>query len=67
MLKRRLLPLATLILTCGAVAFGTLPLFAGPSFEARSNDTAGVSIVIKPKPIEPNATVWEFDVSMANS
>jgi hypothetical protein len=64
MLKRRLAPLDSVILTCGAVLFGTLPLFAGPSFEARSNDKAGVSIEIKPKPIEPGATVWEFDVTM---
>jgi hypothetical protein len=64
MLKRRLSPRDAVLLTCGAVVFGTHPLFAGPSFEARSNDTAGVSIVIKPKPIEPSATVWEFDVTM---
>ena len=64
MLKKRLVPLDPVILTCGAVLFGTLPLFAGSSFEARSNDTAGVSIEIKPKTIEPSATVWEFDVTM---
>ena len=64
MLKKRLVPLDPVILTCGAVLFGTLPLFAGPSFEARSNDKAGVNIEIKPKPIEPSATVWEFDVTM---
>jgi hypothetical protein len=64
MLKKRLLLLDPVILTCGAVLFETLPLFAGPSFEARSNDKAGVSIEIKPKPMEPGATVWEFDVTM---
>jgi len=64
MLKMRLSPRDAVVLTCGAIVFGTLPLFAGPLFEARSNDTAGVSIVIKPKPIEPSTTVWEFDVTM---
>ena len=44
-----------LILTCGAAMFGALPVSAGSSFEARSNDAAGTS---KP-PIEPAAKVLE--------
>lgn len=52
-----------LILIYG-VSFGVFPAFAGPPLEARSSDAGGVSIMVKPKPIEATATVWEFEVTM---
>jgi hypothetical protein len=64
MLKRPVSTLDAVVFTCGAVAFGTFPVFAGSTFDARSNEAAGVSIVVKPKPVEAGAKVWEFDVTM---
>jgi hypothetical protein len=45
---------SSLILTCGAAMFGALPVSAGSSFEARSNDA-----VTRKPPIEPAAKVLE--------
>lgn len=61
MLKLRLFALAAVVLTLGGAVS---PLYAAPAFEARSSDAAGVSIVVKPKPVEAGAKVWEFDVTM---
>lgn len=62
MLKLRLFAIAVVVLAFYSAAY--LPLFAAPAFEARSSDAAGVSIVVKPKPGEAGAKVWEFDVTM---
>ena len=61
MLNRPLSTTDAVVFTCGAVVFGTFPVFAD---DERSNEVAGFRIVIKPKPVETGAKVWEFDVTM---
>ena len=47
-----------LILTCGAVMFGGIPVSTGSSFEAGNNDAIGPSVLIMPS-VEPAAKVLE--------
>jgi hypothetical protein len=61
MLKLRLFSLAAVVLALGGAVN---PLFTAPVFEPRSSDAAGVSIVVKPKPVEAGAKVWDFDIVM---
>ena len=64
MLKLRLFALAAVVLALGGAVFPVNPLYAAPVFEPRSSDAAGVSIVVKPKPVEAGAKVWDFDIIM---
>jgi hypothetical protein len=62
MLKRPVTTLDAVVFTWGPSRW-TFPVYAGSPFDA-SNEAVGVSIVIKPKPVEAGAKVWEFDVTM---
>lgn len=64
MLSLRLAAIVVTVLSIASAVYPNTSLFAAPTFEARSSDAAGVSIVVKPKPVEAGATVWDFDVTM---
>ncbi len=64
-----MLRLLSAIVVIGAVALGFVLLsgssFSGaPTLAARSNDDAGVRVVVTPKVLGPGLSVWEFEVVM---
>ena len=48
----------------GVVLLDSAPSSAAPTFATRSSDAAGVRVVVTPKTLAPEATVWEFEVVM---
>jgi|BarGraNGADG00212_1021973.scaffolds.fasta_scaffold07427_1 hypothetical protein len=54
--------LAALVL--GAALLGSAPSSAAPALATRSSDEAGVRVVVTPKALGRDVTVWEFNVVM---
>jgi hypothetical protein len=48
----------------GAVLLDSAPSSTAPALAARSNDTAGVRVVVTPKALGPGVTIWEFEIVM---
>lgn len=51
-------------LVFGAAMLGSAPSSAAPELAARSSDEAGVRVVVTPKALGRDVTVWEFNVVM---
>lgn len=51
-------------LVFAAVLFESAASFAAPALAARASDEAGVHMVVTPKALGRDATVWEFNVVM---
>ncbi len=64
MLKR---VLRSVILGAGGVGAIVLTIYAASSasaFEARTNDAAGVRVVVTPKALTPGGRSWDFEIVM---
>ena len=48
----------------GAVLLDSAPSSTAPALAARSNDAAGVRVVVTPRALGKGVTIWEFEVVM---
>lgn len=52
------------LLSAGSLFMSAEELSAASALQPRTNDTAGVRVVVIPRALTPGATTWEFDVTL---
>ena len=63
-MRRLLYVLVAGLLSAGSLFVSAQELSAASAFQTRTNDSAGVRVVVTPRALTAGATTWDFDVTL---